>query len=138
MNRPVTRKELRVKFPGFTNIMIDLQFDKNPYLVQREYNLYYTMDFYTYDDEDINKLTKIINASLDQNRGFSSENILYDDVDAEMKEFLVRNKMTSPMHLFYFCSKKLRDKYMFRHPNIGRYGIVEVLSMSNIGALSLK
>ena len=73
MNRPVTRKELRVKFPGFTNIMIDLQFDKNPYLVQREYNLYYTMDFYTYDDEDINKLTKIINASLDQNRGFSSE-----------------------------------------------------------------
>lgn len=133
MNRPVTRKELRVKFPGFTNIMIDLQFDKNPYLVQREYNLYYTMDFYTYDDEDINKLTKIINASLDQNRGFSSENILYDDVDAEMKEFLVRNKMTSPMHLFYFCSKKLGDKYMFRHPNIGRYGIVEVLSMSNIG-----
>lgn len=130
--RPVSRKELRDKFPGFTDIMISLQFDESLYLVQREYSFYTSMDLYSYDSSDIFRLSGIISKSLDGHFGFSSENLLYDDVCAEMADFVKQNKMTSPVHLFYFCQKVLKDKYMFRHPNIGRYGLVDILSMKDI------
>ncbi|MDO4467775.1 MAG: hypothetical protein Q4C49_12360 [Bacillota bacterium] len=135
--RPVTRKELKNKFPGFTDIMISLQFSENADLVQREYNLYSIMDFYSYNDIDINKLFDIISNSLNNHNGVSSERLIYDDVKLEMENFLARNNMTMPIHLYYFCAKKLNNFFDFRHPNISRIGMFEMLSMNNIACYLL-
>lgn len=132
MGRPVSRKELWAKFPGFTDIMINMQLDESPYLLQSEYSFYTSMDLYSYDSSDVSKLSNIINKSLDSHNGFSSENLIYDDVYVVMKDFLEQNNLTSPVRLFYFCQKLLKDKYMFRHPNIGKYGLVDMLSMKDI------
>lgn len=132
MGRPVSRKELWAKFPGFTDIMINLRLDESQYLVQSEYSYYTSMDLYSYDSSDVSRLSKIISQSLESHRGFSSENLLFEGACAEMKEFLERNNFTSPVRLFYFCEKLLKDKYMFRHPNIGKYGMVDCLSMKDI------
>ena len=43
-----------------------------------------------------------------------------------------KNKITMPMQLFYFCSKIYKDQYEFRHPNIGKPGLVELLTIKEV------
>ena len=132
MARPVSKVELRNRFPGFTNIMIDLQFDEDPYLVQWEYNTYSCLDLLSYSEDEKKQLCDLLDGVIEKNQGFVSDNILYDVTNKEMNSFLEKNKITMPMQLFYFCSKIYKDQYEFRHPNIGKPGLVELLTIKEV------
>lgn len=134
-NRPVSRKEMYLKFPGFTKIMFDMQFDNDPRLLQWGYDSYSVVDLVSFDEKELSTLREIVKASVTANNGFSSDALVFDAASAVLGDFIKKNEMTQS-GLFYFCSKKFNDEFDFRNPNIGRKGILDVLSMKNI-ALTL-
>ncbi len=132
MNRPISKSELTNRFPGFTKHTFDFQIDEDPVLMHWGYNLYYSVDLFSYSEYEKDMLTKIINNLLNQNQGFTTENLLFDIVEKELKDFLKKNNIKTPMQLFCFCSKILKNQYAFKHPNIGRIGLIEYPSIKEV------
>jgi hypothetical protein len=112
--------------------MIDRQFAEDPYLVQWEYNTYSCLDLFTFDEDEITQLYNLLNSIIERNQGFVSDNLLYDIVNKEMHPFLEKNKITMPMQLFNFCSKIYKNQYCFRAPNIGKPGLVDLLTIKEV------
>lgn len=130
--RTVSRYELRAQFPGFSNIMIDLMFDEDPMLMQWDYNTYTCKDLIKATIEDRNNIIKILEKSLEENRGVLSENKLFDIINREYPDFITKNEMFMPINLYYYCAKTFDEVADFRMPNISRKGMFDTLSIKDI------
>lgn len=128
----VTRNELKVRFPGFSNIMIDLMFDEDSRLLQWDYNEYSSVDLLSISNYERDSFRELLYKMLRDNGGFVSETILYEELTQYAPEFLEKNRIAQPINAFYIFSKLYSDMADFRHPNIGEKGKVDSLTIRDI------
>lgn len=69
---------------------------------------------------------------LNQNDGYCSDRLLYDEIKQYRPEFLNSNKIETVNNLFYVCQKLFSEEFDFRRPHICRQGLLEEMSVKNV------
>ena len=116
--RPVHRREIKEHFPGATDVVITNSQISNKNILQWEYNYYIHTDSLNITDKDKESIENALNRVFDSFDGYSSEQLLYDNVIKENRELFLNNHIKNASNLFYLTSYLFKDKYVFRRPHI--------------------
>lgn len=131
--RPVSKYELQVAFKGVSPIMFMRAINDSPDVIQWKDNYYMSLRLLKTGNVNIIKvLDDIIDQQIKNNDGFTSANLLWNEVKNRLAKFVEDNEMTDGVNVFYIAQALLKDKFDFRFPNIAQKGIIENLSSFNI------
>lgn len=119
-NRPVSKKELKDKFIGISDVVVNRMVTEDRDLVQWENGYYSISSLFKITDDEKNKLRQILENLLKANNGYCSGEMLYREVDKEMPILISKNNIQNSTNLFYFTQQIFYDNYQFRRPHIGR------------------
>ncbi len=117
-HRPVSRTEIQDRILGVTDIRITNSLIRIPKLIQWDYNEFNHIDNLCLNPEDIEKISTILCELTGEQKGYCSENKLFDVVSNKMPEFISRNAIQNSHNLFYIISYLFRNKYRFSRPHI--------------------
>lgn len=136
--RAVHKNELRRKFLGLSDVMIFTAIANDRRIMQWEYNFYSSIVLIQYDDSDYSMLKEILMRVLNENAGYSSDSMYYEEVKQKHYEFLVKNNIKSDMNLYYTASCLFENICDFRRPHIVLKGKFESFSTQNIAMHLMK
>ena len=129
---PVTKKEIKSRFPGMTDIMLSMAVYNDPELFQWEYNQYYLMGELTFSGRARNMMEQEIDSILNETGGYCSDQMLFGKIRTTCDVFLQDNEIKTATTLFSICAKLFSDKYEFRRPHICRKGWIDTMNGKNI------
>lgn len=116
--RPISKSELVQEFRGFSNVMIIMPFVNDSRLLQWDYNNYSCTGILSIADEDIKVIRSCILKLFEENNGYASDGLLYDEVSEMLPDFLEKNQINSKMNLHYIVAKLFADEMDFKRPHI--------------------
>lgn len=132
MGRPVHKNELRRHFVGMSDAMLFMPMSYDKRMVQWDYNYYTVMELFDINVEDKRKIEAILKSILDENKGYSSGEMLFNEVCKQMPEFVSKNSLKSDTNLYYMVSRLFEDICDFRRPHIGEKGKFERFSTVDV------
>lgn len=132
VGRPVHRNEIKKQLPGLTDIVLINAILSDNELFQWDYNYYFTISMMQINQNDKEYLYQQIENLINQNDGYCSDHLLFDEVKRNFSGFLKSNNIETANNLFYLCQKLFSGSFDFRRPHIGRKGILEEISVKNV------
>lgn len=132
IGRPVSKSELEHEFRGFSNVMILNSFANDNRLFQWEYNYFACTGILNISSGDILKIEKVLESIFEENRGYASDQILFDRIKDEHLVLLEINNIKSPMNLHYVVACLLADRMDFKRPHIARKGCIDLSTTKNV------
>lgn len=123
--RPVTKDEIRSRFPGVTDIVLSSAIISNPSLYLWDFRTYFSTDLLKITPPDLDSIIDVLEDELAANKGYCSDVVLFEHVSKELPDFLVENNIATYNNLFFTVSKLLCDTYDFRRPHICRKGLID-------------
>ena len=130
--KPVTKKELKNKFPGITDAMFAYSIISTHGLMQWEYNLFNSINNLNVDGSDVEKLRRILAGIINKNDGYCSEALFFDAVCKEASEIIERNSAGNSQNIFYIAAEYLAGDYEFKRPHIASAGRFSTMNMADI------
>ena len=116
--RPVSKRELKIKFRGISDSMLFRAIDEDDELFQWEYNYYSSAEILKIDQESKQILYIEICEIMSSNFGYCSEMLLFSKSNGKIQRFLEINSIKKAINLFYVCSYLFREEFDFRRPHI--------------------
>ncbi len=116
--RPVHKREIKEKFPGATEVVITNCQIANRDILQWEYNYFIHTDSLNIRNDDKKAILKTLTLLFNEYKGYISEQLLYDMLLKNNREFLYKNHIKNASNLFYLTSYLFGDMYLFRRPHI--------------------
>lgn len=135
--KPVHKKELKNKFTGMSDIVLNNAVTSSDTLFLWDFNYYYSLDFLDFNNEDLANLAKSIQLIMDHYNGYCSDSLLFEYVKRNYQVFLDKNNMLVPNNLYFFCAKKFGDQFDFRRPHIVKKGLIQEISAKNVAVYLL-
>ena len=132
IGRPVSKSELEQEFRGFSNVMILNSFANDNRLFQWEYNYFACTGILNISSGDILKIEKVLESIFEENRGYASDQLLFDRIKAEHPFILETNNIKSPMNLHYVVACLLADRMDFKRPHIARKGCIDLSTTKSV------
>lgn len=129
---PIHKNEIKKKLPGLTDIVLINTILSDGELMQWDYNYYFSISLLNINDIEKEYLKQEIFKMLNQNDGYCSDRLLYDEIKQYRPEFLSGNKIETVNNLFYVCQKLFSEEFDFRRPHICRQGLLEEMSVKNV------
>lgn len=130
--RPISKAELLQQFRGFSNVMLTMPFTNDSRLLQWEYNYYTCTGLLDISAQDIVDLENCIVNIQQDNKGYTSDVLLFECVLNNHKEFIEKNNIQNEMNLHYVVANLFSNEFDFRRPHILKKGIMDVLTTKNI------
>lgn len=130
--RPISKSELVQEFRGFSNVMIIMPFVNDSRLLQWDYNNYSCTGILSIADEDIKVIRSCILKLFEENNGYASDGLLYDEVSEMLPDFLEKNQINSKMNLHYIVAKLFADEMDFKRPHIAAKDMFDISSTKNV------
>lgn len=118
MKRPVSKEELCRHFTGFSDIMITLAFVNDDRLLQWDYNVYSCIELLNISNDDVLNIKNLIYDIFEENNGYASDGVLYENVKRKYPDFIGKNNIKSDMNLHYIVTNLFKDEMDFRRPHI--------------------
>ena len=116
---PVLKDKIYEKFPGITEIVINLAVqDKN---IVNYFGQYYHVSNFNLQPGDKIDLSKIINNCLETNNCIHIKDV-FETVKSLCSGFLKRLYIEYPYHLFSVLEYLFRGRYLFQRPYIAKLG----------------
>jgi hypothetical protein len=132
MGRPISKLELAQEFRGFSNVMLIIPFTNDKRLLQWEYNYFSCTGILDITPEDENHIQAILNKLFEENKGYTSDGLLFKEMQVYYPEFLQINGIQNEMNLHYIVASLFSDKIDFRRPHIGRKGEIDLSLTKNV------
>lgn len=129
---PIHKNEIKKKLPGLTDIVLINTILSDGELMQWDYNYYFSISLLNINEIEKEYLKQEIFKMLNQNDGYCSDRLLYDEIKQYRPEFLNSNKIETVNNLFYVCQKLFSEEFDFRRPHICRQGLLEEMSVKNV------
>ena len=129
---PIHKNEIKKKLPGLTDIVLINTILSDDDLTQWDYNYYFSISLINIKDTEKEYIKDEINKLLNQNDGYCSERLLYDEIKRYKPDILMNNKVETVNNLFFLCQKLFSEEFDFRRPHISRQGLLEEMSVKNV------
>ena len=130
--RPVSKKEIKNKFPGVTDVVLATTLAYSEALLQWDYSYYTSMDIINISDADKQYLLESIVNIMDKNNGYCSSNMLFVEVSNSQQSLFNRYDIQNDNNLYYLCSKLFSKEFDFRRPHICQIGLLNGISIKNV------
>ncbi len=128
----LSRNEIKNRLPGCSDVMILNAVYKSKKLMQWDSNYYNSIDNIKFLNNEIEDLEMLLDVFIDENSGYCSDRLIYNEVFEVMPEFCERNKIINHTNLFYVLATLFNEKYKFSQPHICIHGLVDDISTKNI------
>ncbi len=129
---PIHKNEIKKKLPGLTDIVLINTILSDDDLTQWDYNHYFSISLININDTEKEYIKDEINKLLNQNDGYCSDRLLYDEIKRYKPDILMNNKVETVNNLFFLCQKLFSEEFDFRRPHISRQGLLEEMSVKNV------
>lgn len=129
---PIHKNEIKKKLPGLTDIVLINTILSDDDLTQWDYNYYFSISLINIKDIEKEYIKDEINKLLNQNDGYCSDRLLYDEIKRYKPDILMNNKVETVNNLFFLCQKLFSEEFDFRRPHISRQGLLEEMSVKNV------
>ena len=129
---PIHKNEIKKKLPGLTDIVLINTILSDDDLTQWDYNYYFSISLININDTEKEYIKDEINKLLNQNDGYCSDRLLYDEIKRYKPDILMNNKVETVNNLFFLCQKLFSEEFDFRRPHISRQGLLEEMSVKNV------
>lgn len=128
----LSRKEIKNKLAGYSDVMIFNAVYRSEYLIQWDSNYYNTMHNITFENDEQEELAIILEMIISDNDGYCSDRWIYEEVISQMPDFCSRNNIENHTNLFYILGALLNKKYKFSQPHIADYDLFDNLTTQNV------
>lgn len=128
----LSRKEIKNKLAGYSDVMIFNAVYRSEYLIQWDSNYYNTMHNITFENDEQEELAIILEMIISDNDGYCSDRWIYEEVISQMPDFCSRNNIENHTNLFYILGALLNKKYKFSQPHIADYDLFDDLTTQNV------
>lgn len=128
----LSRKEIKNKLAGYSDVMIFNAVYRSEYLIQWDSNYYNTMHNITFENDEQEELAIILEMIIRDNDGYCSDRWIYEEVISQMPDFCSRNNIENHTNLFYILGALLSTKYKFSQPHIAKYDLFDDLTTKNV------
>ena len=129
---PIHKNEIKKKLPGLTDIVLINTILSDDDLTQWDYNHYFSISLININDTEKEYIKDEINKLRNQNDGYCSDRLLYDEIKRYKPDILMNNKVETVNNLFFLCQKLFSEEFDFRRPHISRQGLLEEMSVKNV------
>ena len=129
---PIHKNEIKKKLPGLTDIVLINTILSDDDLTQWDYNYYFSISLININDTEKEYIKDEINKLLNQNDGYCSDRLLYDEIKRYKPDILMNNKVETVNNLFFLCQKLFSEEFDFRRPHISRQGLLEEMSVKKV------
>ena len=130
---PLSKKEIKTAFPGINDFVIAFSVNREERIIPWDYNIYNHIDNLNVNNEDISRMTYILDQAVKEHNGYLSDSLLFDTVKTKFPQFLDENIIENERNLYYVIAYYFRDLYRFRKPHILTLDIdIGDLSLINI------
>lgn len=131
-NHALSRKELKNKLTGYSDVMIFNAVYRSEYLIQWDSNYYNSMHNIVFENDEQKELAIILEMIINDNDGYCSDRWIYEEVASQMPDFCNRNNIENHTNLFYVLGALLSKKYKFSQPHIAKYDLFDDLTTQNV------
>ncbi len=128
----LSRKEIKNKLAGYSDVMIFNAVYRSEYLIQWDSNYYNTMHNIAFENDEQEELAIILEMIISDNDGYCSDRWIYEEVIIQMPDFCSRNNIENHTNLFYILGALLNTKYKFSQPHIAKYDLFDDLTTKNV------
>ena len=129
---PIHKNEIKKKLPGLTDIVLINTILSDDEIMQWDYNYYFSISLLNINETEKEYLQQEIFIMLNQNDGYCSDRLLYEEIKQCNPELLSSNKIETVNNLFYVCQKLFSEEFDFKKPHICRHGLLEEMSVKNV------
>ena len=129
---PIHKNEIKKKLPGLTDIVLINTILSDDEIMQWDYNYYFSISLLNINETEKEYLQQEIFKMLNQNDGYCSDRLLYEEIKQCNPELLSSNKIETVNNLFYVCQKLFSEEFDFKRPHICRHGLLEEMSVKNV------
>lgn len=129
---PIHKNEIKKKLPGLTDIVLINTILSDDEIMQWDYNYYFSISLLNINETEKEYLQQEILKMLNQNDGYCSDRLLYEEIKQCNPELLSSNKIETVNNLFYVCQKLFSEEFDFKRPHICRHGLLEEMSVKNV------
>ncbi len=128
----LSRKEIKNKLAGYSDVMIFNAVYRSEYLIQWDANYYNTMNNIDFKGDEREDIGIILDMLVDDNAGYCSDRWIYEEIVSQLPEFCCRNHIENHTNLFYILGAILNKKYKFSQPHIAKYDLFDDLTTKNV------
>ena len=132
IGRPVNKKEILQEYPGVTDIVLSNAITNDDCLFQWDVNEYSSLQLVNVSEEEKEYLRTTIQKILNQNKGYCSYVMLYDEVKNCRVEIINNNNIKHAINLFFLCAKLFEIQFDFKRPHICRKGLLLSMSVKSV------
>lgn len=129
---PIHKNEIKKKLPGLTDIVLINTILSDDEIMQWDYNYYFSISLLNINETEKEYLQQEIFKMLNQNDGYCSDRLFYEEIKQCNPELLSSNKIETVNNLFYVCQKLFSEEFDFKRPHICRHGLLEEMSVKNV------
>lgn len=117
-NAPVSKKEIRKVYPGWTDSMFNNAVALNKNILYWDNGFFISAKALNMKDDWTRNLKTIVEDSFAKNRGYTNANIIYKEVKKAMSEFVKWNNIKNSFNLYSILEYSFGNMYYFRRPHI--------------------
>ncbi|SFB22939.1 sigma factor-like helix-turn-helix DNA-binding protein [Clostridium frigidicarnis] len=116
--RPVSKKEIRKIYPGWTESMFNNAVALNKNIIYWDNGYFINSDILKIDYKDKDKLEELLIESFRENNNYTNANVFYDKCTSDFPEFIEKNSIKNSFNIYSILEYIFGDKYYFRRPHI--------------------
>ena len=131
-NTIVHKNDIKRELPGITDIVLFTAVSTSEKIFLWDYNYYTSTEILDYNNKDLEYLETEISSIMENNYGYCSDALLYDEIKKKYPYFIEKNNIKTLNNLYYVCARLLKDKFDFRRPHILQKGLLPEISTKNI------
>lgn len=132
VGRPLSKEEIRSLVPGLTLIRLFSTIYADNRLLLWDYNKYTSKDLLDLSSGKQYQLKKYIEAILENNEGYCSEAILFNEISENHPEIISNCGIENPRNLYYMCMYLFNKDFEFSKPHICKKGVFEEATTEKI------
>lgn len=117
-NAPVSKKEIRKVYPGWTDSMFNNAVSINKDILYWDNGYFISARALNMKKEWTSNLRDIVKKSFDKNNGYTNANIIYKEVKKSMSDFIKANNVKNSFNLYSILEYNFGSNYYFRRPHI--------------------
>lgn len=117
-NVPVSKREIRQVYPGWTDSMFNNAVALNKNILYWDNGYFISAEALKMKREWTSDLKSTVEGLFAQNNGYTNANIVYKEVKKNMVEFIKVNNIKNSFNLYSILEYCFDGKYYFRRPHI--------------------
>ena len=116
--RPVSKKEIKLRYPSVNDAMLNNATSINPNIINWDTGYYAHSSILKISENDIDFLKEQLIESFKNFNGYTNSYIMYRQLRSKMREFLLENQIRNPLTLFNVLEYIFGKEFYFSKPHI--------------------